>query len=137
MIEDEDLPEDQPLSGEALPTDKGLASAVDPATIKRAGDQAKREAAEAEEFWAGVFRSAVGRREMWRLLQVTHAFEERFACGPNGFPQVEATWFHAGEQAVGQRLYQTWLRRDPLSVSAMHAENDPNWPKPTKLRRAA
>ena len=36
-----------------------------------------------------------GRQEMWGLLQAAHAFEERFACGPNGFPQVEATWFHA------------------------------------------
>lgn len=135
MMEDDDLPDDVPAAD--LPTDKGLANAIDPAAIKRAGDQAKREADEAEAFWAGVFRSAVGRREMWKLLQVTHAFEERFACGPNGFPQVEATWFHAGEQAVGQRLYQTWLRRDPITVAAMHAENDPNFAKPVKIRRAA
>jgi hypothetical protein len=83
----------------------------------------------ADAFWRGVFADETGRAEMWKLLQDTHAFEERFACGPNGFPQPEATWFGAGEQAFGMRLYQSWCLIDLPGVMLMHQEHDPRWPK--------
>ncbi|SDD94849.1 hypothetical protein SAMN05216337_1017127 [Bradyrhizobium brasilense] len=83
-----------------------------------------REKQEALDFWRAVFASEVGRREMFALLQSAHTFEERFACGPNGFPQPEATWFQAGEQAFGQRLYQSWARDHRAAVLLMHDEND-------------
>lgn len=78
-------------------------------------------------FLLSLLRNEAGRRFLWGILTAAHAFEERFACGPNGFPQVEATWFEAGIQSLGQRLYQTWLRTDPLAVAAMHRENDPRF----------
>lgn len=92
-----------------------------------------RERRETEDFWKLIFASEIGRREMWGIIGVqAHAFNERFACGPNGFPQGEATWFAAGEQALGQRLYQSWFLIDPKGVMLMLQEHDPRFPKPDK-----
>lgn len=105
---------------------------------KAVGDRAtaiKLRERESERFWDAVFASAVGRREMWGILQACHAFEDTFACGPNGFPQPEATWFKAGEAAIGRRMYQTWLVRHTESVAAMHRENDPQFAPPAKPKR--
>ena len=100
-------------------------------------NEIERRDIEAREFWKQVFAHPIGRRELWGILQATHAFEERFACGPNGFPQVEATWFHAGEQALGQRLFLSWQRFDPQGVFLMQQEHDPRLakPKPPKRKR--
>lgn len=88
-----------------------------------------REAFEAREFWKAVFGNQVGRREMWRLLQQMHPFEERFACGPNGFPQPDATWFNAGQQSIGLRIYHAWAVLDRDGVFQMHDENDSRFAK--------
>jgi hypothetical protein len=97
---------------------------------ERAGLQRKRQRArradeEAAEFWRGVFADPIGRREMWALLQNCHTFEERFACGPNGFPQDLATWYQSGERDVGMRLWRSWLRLAPEGVALMMRESDP------------
>lgn len=99
-------------------------SAADPEQQKRIKNRAKREAAEGDAFWRRALEDKVGRREIWRLLMNAHTFEDRFAVGPNGFPQSEATWFQAGERAVGQRLYLSLLRIDHGAVYAMHTEHD-------------
>ncbi len=79
-------------------------------------------------FWASVMGDPVGRRVMWQFLTLDcHAFETRFAVGPNGFPQSESTWFEAGRQEVGQRLYKSLLKRCRDSVWAMHDECDPDF----------
>lgn len=100
-------------------------------------NKAERREFEARQFWKAAFAHPVGRRELWGILQAAHAFEERFACGPNGFPQPEATWFHAGEQAVGQRLFMSWQALDPHGVFLMQIEHDPRFakPKPPKPKR--
>ncbi len=115
--EDDELPLDldEPEATEDAGSPKRVRSK------KQRLELAKREA---DRFWRDVFANPVGRQEMWKLLQGCHTFEERFACGPNGFPQTEATWFEAGQQSFGLRLYQTWLARDPLAVAAMHREHD-------------
>lgn len=70
-----------------------------------------------------------GRHELYRVLASACTFEDRFACGPNGFPQPEATWFQAGEKSLGQRLFLTWLRIDREAVFLMLDENDPRFSK--------
>jgi hypothetical protein len=90
----------------------------------------ERDRHDAQQFWKAVFASEVGRREMWRVLEACHTFSPVFACGPTGFPQPEATWFHAGEQAVGQRLYQSWALLDRAGMFAMLDEHDPRFTKP-------
>lgn len=122
--DDDERPLDRPEAEPEQP------SAVDARAHGRIRAGKKLKARESEKFWRDIFESELGRREMWGLLQSAHAFEERFACGPNGFPQVEATWLHAGEQALGQRLYQTWLVRFPELVALMHSENDVRFQKP-------
>ena len=88
------------------------------------GKRLKAEQKEAENFWKEVLGSEIGRREIWKIILESHAFEERFACGPNGFPQTEATWFHAGEQAFGLRLYHSLMKIDAENIFKMHKEND-------------
>lgn len=99
-------------------------NAADPEQQKRIRRRDKRELAEGDEFWGAVLAAPVGRREIWRLLTSLHTFEDRFAVGPNGFPQTEATWFQAGEKASGMRLYLSLLRIDHAAVHLMHTEHD-------------
>ena len=108
------------------------ASTVDPHAQKRIRDVRKRDAAEVTAFWRSALAHPVGRREIWRLLSELHTFEEKFACGPNGFPQPEATWFHAGEQAFGLRLYHSLILYDRAAVFLMHDEHDPRFAKPKR-----
>jgi hypothetical protein len=77
---------------------------------------------------------------MWRIIAGTgscHAFETRFACGPNGFPDDRAAWYGRGEQDMGLRLYHEWMRRDPAAIALMHQENDVRFIKPRGRRRRA
>jgi hypothetical protein len=117
ITDDELLPDDEP----APPPQDNAGSGRE---LRRKRTRSRAELKESEEFWQRVFADPVGRREGWRLLQAGHCFEERFACGPNGFPQTEATWFHAGEQAFVMRLYQTLMLRDRAGVFVMHDEHD-------------
>lgn len=101
-----------------------MPDASDPKQQKRIRNKAKREADEAKRFWTAALADPVGSREIWRLLNDAHTFETRFATGPNGFPQPEATWFHAGEQAWGMRFYQTLAIHDRGGLLAMHDLHD-------------
>lgn len=118
-----DEPDDQHDDGDGSDRPQ-IENAASPKAQRRRKLTAKLRQREHEQFWRAVLASETGRREIWGLLASAHTFEERFACGPNGFPQVEATYFHAGEQAFGQRFYQTLLILDLEGVRAMHAEND-------------
>ena len=126
-------PDDDEDAAEQPPED-AQPNAADPKALKEQHRKARRNKDQAKDFWRRVFGDEVGRREMWRLLQELHTFEERFACGPNGFPQPEATWFHAGEQAFGMRLYQSWVLIDREAIFRMHDENDPRFAKPRRSR---
>jgi hypothetical protein len=106
----------------------------------RRRDRVRIEALEADAFWTMVLGSEVGRREMWRIIAgsaACHAFETRFACGPNGFPDDRAAWYGRGEQDMGLRLYHEWMRRDPAAIALMHQENDVRFIKPRGRRRRA
>jgi hypothetical protein len=110
--------------------------AADARSYRKQRNTAEFRKRQAQEFWQRVFADPIGRREMWGILQEAHAFEERFACGPSGFPQPEATWFQAGIQSLGQRLFQSWTILDRAGVFMMLDEFDPRFvkPKPAKNR---
>lgn len=130
MTDDDALPQD-----DAAPEPAGSEGEQPNAEVgvKRQRNQAKREKEEEDAFWRSVFDSPVGRRVMWRLLtERLHAFEAPFKVGPTGFPHPEATWFAAGQHAIGQRLYQDWLIVARPGVLAMHDECDPAFPKPKR-----
>lgn len=109
---------------------------TDPKSQKRARDRQRREAQEIDGLWRGVMNLPVGRRAVWTMIiQDCHGFSPPFACGPNGFPQTEATWFQAGQYSIGQRLYQRLMRMAPESVALMHAENDATFIAARRSRR--
>lgn len=132
--------DDDPLDDDSESDDPAsLQPTVDAGTrdgVRRQERKQDREHREAQEFWRGIFATPIGRREMWRLLDALHPFEDRFACGPNGFPQSEATWFHAGEQSTGLRMYHAWLLIARDGVLMMQDEHDPRFAvKPSRQRR--
>lgn len=95
--------------------------------LKKRENRIKREAREAREFWVGVLKDPIGRRELWRLFcgpNGGHAFETRFAAGPAGFPDSNATWYERGVQDFALRAYRYWITLDPAAVVAMHKENE-------------
>lgn len=128
-MNDEDRDDSAPLlPGLAPPVNSDgepvHASAVDERGNKKIRNRQKREQAESDEFWENVFRTPVGRREMWRWLTSLHTFEIRFGATPAGFNNPEHSWVLAGQQDAGLRTYQSWLGRFPELVALMHQEND-------------
>lgn len=128
MIDDEDPP-DEP----SLPLDLPTVDVATPKGVRRQISKAKQAQQETDEFWKAVLKDRIGRRTIWGLLQAGHVFETKFACGPNGFPQSEATWYAKGEQDFALRLYHNLLRLDLTGVHLMHSEHDPRFVTP-KLR---
>ena len=120
---------EDPLSEEEIP------DAATAAGLRKAQRRKRQLSDQSKEFWSAIFSTPIGRQEMWNLLREAHTFEERFACGPSGFPCPEATWFHAGEQSLGLRLYQTWLAIATDGVLQMHREQDVRFAPSTKPRR--
>lgn len=112
----------------------------DAGEVRRRRKRIDNEHEQAAKFWRDVFSTTVGRREMWGLLKATqpdgNPFDPSFPCGPNGFPQPEATWFRAGQYALGQAIWQSWLRLAPDAAVLMLQENDPRFIQPRKRPRA-
>lgn len=124
---EDDEPEEhhdpEPLS----PAEQPTVDAGDPKKVKKRKLSQKLLEREEKRFWQSIFQSEIGRRCMWKLLVEGHPFTQKFACGPNGFPQTEATWFHAGEQDLAERIFQTWFKNHPAEVMAMLMEHDPRF----------
>lgn len=135
---DEDVPPPgDHEDGEEAGDGRDLApSAADPKAVRE--QRRRKDLADKERirFWQGVLADPVGRRELWQLIGVeAHAFEQRFGCSPNGFPDQQATWFHLGEQMLGQRVYDSLCIIDPEGSFLMRGENDPRFPKPKRKQR--
>lgn len=128
---DDDEPEHEPVDGDELPPNAADESALAEQRQRKASYAKQREA-----FWRGVLADPVGRAEIFNILGVeAHAFEVKLACGPNGFPQTEATWLALGEQMLGQRIYQTLQTLDFEGAFLMLSEHDPRFKKPAKGKR--
>lgn len=123
-MSDENAPQDQP---EPIFFDAG-----DPEQVEGRKRSKKLQERDSERFWNAIFATELGRREMYKLLVDSKAFEIRFACGPNGFPQPEATWFQAGESSWGRRVADTWMVRHPDEYLLMLRENDARFKKDGK-----
>ncbi len=124
-MNDDDLdlnpPDDEPVDE---PADGAPRNVADRRKVESETKRLRRWKREGDEFWRGVFASEVGRREMWAVLQAGHWGQTKFACGPNGFPQPEATWFALGEQTYAQRLHDSWDIIDHEGVYLMKVEKD-------------
>ena len=126
---DDSGPDDSP--DDLFPeTIRQTVDAADPAQVKKRRVRTRLEAKKGAAFWTMVLSTPTGRHEIWRILTSCGTFEQRFACGPNGFPQVEATWAAYGEKDFGQRLFKMLLRCDRDGVFLMLDENDPTFARP-------
>ena len=125
---DDDLDTDD-QQDELFPVEQPTVDASSPTRMRKQRTRSALEAKERADFWRGCLSTKVGRREMWRILESAHTFETKFACGPNGFPQPEATWFAHGEQDHGPRIFFSWQRIDKDAVFLMLEENDPRFAK--------
>ena len=112
--------------------------AVDPRSYERKAREKTYRDQERAKFWRDMLSSEIGRRELWGLLSDSHAFEEQFGVGPNGFPDPYSTFKFAGEQALGHRIFLTLLRYDRAGTLLMLEEHDDRLarPKPTRKRRS-
>lgn len=112
-----------------------IPNAADESQVREARHQSRKRKDQKGDFWKACLATPIGRQEIWELLTVRcHTFENRFACGPNGFPQPEATWFQAGEKNVGSEFYQDLLFMDRNGVMAMHEQCDPRYAKPKRRK---
>lgn len=114
----------------------GAPDAADPKLLAAQSDRKRSYVKQREQFWQRVLADPIGRQELWAIIGVeAHAFETKFACGPNGFPQTEATFVAHGEQMLGQRLFQTLQQIDFEGAWLMLCEHDGRFKKPAKGKR--
>lgn len=111
------------------------ASAVDRESQKRIRNKAKRAEAEDRDFWKACLASPVGRRCLWQMLERAQIYNERFASGPNGFPNPEATSYYRGQRDFGLNLLRSWEKLDLAGVMTMRKEHDPVLAEPLKRRK--
>lgn len=135
MSEDDDIPQEGHDGDEAGDESNLAPSAADPRALRRQRDEQRLALKARERFWQSVLADPVGRREIWQLIGIeAHAFEQRFGCSPNGFPDQQATWFHLGEQMLGQRIYHSLSILDRAGVLLMQDEHDPRFAKPKRKK---
>lgn len=140
MADDDLLPQDDAgdePDDEALVSEQQTVDASDRQTQRKARERALRELAEIELFWKSTLSSAIGRREIWKIVNDQyHAFTPVFAATqPNGFPDHDATMYHRGIQDIGLRIYHQLLAVDPQGTLLMHQENDVRFAKPAIRKR--
>lgn len=121
MSEFEQAPEDRP---EVLPAQP---NAANPVEIKKRRERRKIDDQGEVRLIREILANPIGRSFLWRIIHGAGTFEERFPVGLNGSPIDQEIWFNAGQQAFGQRLYQTWDFLDHDGVSLMLREHDPRF----------
>lgn len=136
---DEPQDDDTQADDDLVAAEQHTVSAARPGLTRSQVTRRQREQREQAQFWTVALSTEIGRREIWRLLDAGHPFETRYGVGPNGFPQVEATWLHRGEQDFALRLFFTLQRIDPEGVLLMQTEHDPRFAHtktPARKRKA-
>jgi hypothetical protein len=125
-LSDDQDPDDGPVDLDKPPKNPNAATG---AGVKAQREKRKSHDLLVQEFWQAVLADQIGRAEVWRILQSGGVFQPPFACGPNGFPQPEATWFKAGQHGLVLGEYHRLLRIAPDGVRLMLQEHDPAWKK--------
>lgn len=106
------------------PTDQTTVDAASVEEFHKKEDENERKARELRELEAALFANVTGRRLLWSLLAPLHPFTTTFGESPVGFPDVNATFYHLGQQQAGLAMYQKWHALHPNEVAAMLREND-------------
>jgi hypothetical protein len=133
-IADEQPLDDIAAEAEVLPSEQPTEDTGNARKVAQRRRKIDREQEQDEGYIRGMLADKIGRRVLYGILSAAHTFDTRFAVGPAGFADANATWFHAGEQALGQGLYQRWLQIDHQAVFLMLTENDSRF-KPKTRRK--
>src|SRR6266700_6355638 len=97
---------DEEAEDEQLVSEQPTVDAANKQTLKRQLAKQQREAAEIELFWKTTLGTAIGRREIWRMLDFWHhTFRAEFSTTQAGFPDPNAAWYLRGIQDNGLRIY--------------------------------
>lgn len=123
-----DVPEpdfDKPSPEPANALGEPAANAGDAAGVAaQVRAQAQRQRSSTE-FWASIFVTPEGRREMWTILNELNTFGLLSGSSPNGsFDPVVAS-YSRGRQDAGQQMFLSWLGHDRDGVVQMLAEHQP------------
>lgn len=102
----------------------GIGNSVDPVIRRRTAEKQRLKAESGDEYWRRQLADPIARREIWGIISSAHAFDTQFACGPNGAPQLESTFFRLGEQLLGLRFYLKLQAIDREGVWLMQTEHD-------------
>lgn len=132
MSDDDELEIESATAGDT-PADP---SAVDARAYTRKANARELLQLEAKQFWTWALSSPIGRREIYGILKELHFGEVLFACGPNGFPNRDATMYAAGETASGQRIFNSLVIFDRDGAFKMLDEHDPRFQKPKQPKRS-
>ncbi len=127
MSDDELVPPLPETPEPVQPSQEPTVDAASPKVYRRRKRDAEIEQREGDNFWRRMLADPIGRRELYRFIASCGTFSTPFACGPNGFPQPEATWFKAGEKATGQRLFDSLAKIDRVNFYKMLDEHDPRY----------
>ena len=127
MSDDELVPLLSETPEPVQPSQEPTVDAGSPKVYRRRKRDAEIDQRENDNFWRRALADPVGRRELYRFIASCGTFSTPFACGPNGFPQPEATWFKAGEKATGQRFFDSLVVLDRVNFYKMLDECDPRF----------
>ena len=125
--------DDDPLPNASLPLDgRDVVDAGSEEGQRKTARELRRRKRREGEFFKAVLADPVGRDFLWNLLSEGGAFQTPFQCGPNGFPQPDATWFRAGQQSLVLGLYHRFMAADLDGVRLMLSEHDDRFKKVSK-----
>lgn len=131
----EERPFEEEDAAEAAPQ---IPNAAESGHHRRIRRKSRDEEAKSAGFWAAVFDSETGRREMWDVLSLTGFLTDRLAVTPAGHPDALASYQYLGQHRIGRQLFLSWLRRAPDGLLKMLSENHPDLmpqEKPPKARQ--
>lgn len=112
-----------------------IPNAADELEIKAVQQDQQRKKEQAADFWRDALRREAGRKAIWDILDGAGTFTTTFSSGPVGFPDERATWFHAGQRDIGERLFNALVILDRENAFRLLDEHDPRFPKPKRPRR--
>ena len=130
----EDEYEDAPPGSRDAGAPDPTPSAINPTDMRRRRVAAKERVNAILKFWIAALGTQGGRAALWEFLEAAHIRESRFACGPNGFPQPDATWFELGQKSMGEWLQHKLMTADYDGYGRMLREHHPDFQAPARRR---
>lgn len=109
-------------------------SAVDQRDMAKQEQKARHRSKQIEKFWTTVLTMPGAQDALWDFLAWAGTFEDRFACGPNGFPQPDASWHNAGKRSAGEYWRDKLMAHNPEAYIEFLKGRHPSFPK-RRVRR--